>query len=119
MNIESLVSIASIGAFLVTLISIAFSARKYLQQKETDQRSQRFITYHGLVHAISSGTSPNGVMAITSQIAYLYELRNYPEYSALTYTVLEKLKQLWRDNESPEKYAPLKEAIDDTLAALK
>ena len=54
-------------------------------------------------------------MTNVSQLAYIYELRNFPEYKHLTETVLGLLRKQWEDEEmKPELWR----AIDDTLLAL-
>lgn len=118
MDLENLVAIASVGAFVVSLISLAFSARKYVAQREKDQNSERFQTYHGLIKVISSGNDSTGLMPLTSQIAFIYELRNYPEYAELSKTVLNTLREQWKTNEKPEKFERLQMAINDTLTSI-
>ncbi|KQA22492.1 hypothetical protein AAY55_17080 [Vibrio metoecus] len=117
-SLSDLASIATVLGLLVTLVSIAFSAKKYIQIRESAQKSERFNTYHKLIKHVGSGVDQDGVMGITSQMAYIYELRNFPEYSALTQTVLLQLKVMWKQGEKEHVYNVLKECIDDTLAAL-
>lgn len=57
-------------------------------------------------------------MSLASQTAYIYELRNYPEYSALTKSIFKLLLEQWEEAEKPETIAILKTSIDDTLANL-
>ena len=55
-------------------------------------------------------------MKLTSQLAYEYELRNFPEYAALTETVLGLLRKEWGAREDGDKKLDLLKGIDDTLA---
>lgn len=58
-------------------------------------------------------------MAITSQIAYIYELRNFPEYAELTKTLLNRLDIMWKKGEENDIYVVLNTAIKDTISQLK
>ena len=118
MTLSSLASVASILGFFVTFVSIAFSARKYIQIRERDHKAERFNTYHKLIKHIGSGADQDGVMTITSQMAFIYELRNFPEYTALTKTVLAQLELMWKKGEKDHIYSVLKNSIDDTLLEL-
>ncbi len=119
LTLSTWASITGIGAFFITLFSIAFAAWRFIKLREKDQKSDRFITYHKLVKHIGSGADEHGVMAITSQIAYIYELRNFPEYSDLTKTLLNRLDTMWKKGEKDETYEVLSAAIKDTLQQLK
>lgn len=112
-------SIATIGAFLVTLISIAFSAKRYLNIKSREEEVSRFETYHKLLKTISKGSDEDGILKLVSQIAYIYELRNFPEYKELTKKTLNKLKEEWSKNGPPNTQPSLKEAIDDTISYIE
>lgn len=57
-------------------------------------------------------------MKLVSQLAYVYELRNFPEYADLTEKLLTHLKADWAQSGDPQKNAKLSEAIDDTLKSL-
>lgn len=112
-------SIATIGAFLVTLISIAFSAKRYLDIKSREEEVSRFETYHKLLKTVSKGSDEDGILKLVSQIAYIYELRNFPEYKELTKKTLNKLREEWSQNDSPNTQPSLKEAIDDTISYIE
>jgi hypothetical protein len=107
---------ATLGAFIVPLISLAFSARRWLAIRDAELKAARFQTYHGLIHSISSGTNERGVMKLTSQIAYIYELRNFPEYAHLTKSVLSLLRNEWMEREADQMKVELVKAVDETLA---
>lgn len=120
MTLSDAASVTTIAAFLVTLISIAFSAKRYLTIREKDQASARFTIYHRLLRIISVGYYENeGDLKLASQVAYIYEIRNFPEYSDLTRTTLKRLRKQWANAEPLEINGPLKEAIDDTLAYIE
>ena len=58
-------------------------------------------------------------MKLTSQIAYVYELRNFPEYAQLTQSVLALLRKEWTDKEEGQVRVELIRSIDETLADLQ
>ena len=118
MTLNDLAVWATVGAFIVPLISLAFSARRWLAIRDTELKAARFQTYHGLVHSISSGTNERGVMKLRSQIAYVYELRNFPEYAQLTNTVLTLLRKEWTERKSGQLKVELVKAIDETLVQI-
>lgn len=115
----SLTDLTTIGAFLLAIGSLAFSARRYIRITEKTQESERFEIYHKLIKTISRGADESGALKLVSQIAYIYELRNFPEYKDLTETLLNQLGIQWAEGESERNFPLLKKAIDDTLASLQ
>lgn len=115
MTLNDLAVWATVGAFIFPLVSLAFSARRWLAIRDAELKAARFQTYHGLIHNISSGTSERGAMKLTSQIAYLYELRNFPEYAHLTRTILTLLRKEWAEREAGQMKVELVKAIDEAL----
>ena len=118
MTLNDLVVWATVGAFIVPLISLAFSARRWLVIRGNELKTRRFETYHRLVHSVSTGASEHGQMKLASQLAFLYELRNFPEYATLTHAVLGLLRNEWAEREAGTKKAELMKGIDDTLSFL-
>ncbi|EOB6258701.1 hypothetical protein ACHELR_000688 [Vibrio fluvialis] len=119
MSLSDLASWATIGAFLVSITSLAFSAKHYLSIRDKELASERFKTYHELVKAISKGGDQDGQFKRVSQLAYIYELRNFPEYTELTTSTLLSLSKEWQTNAPErEKDRILNTAIDETILAL-
>ncbi|WP_331775448.1 hypothetical protein [Sulfurospirillum sp. 1612] len=119
MTLSDYASIATIGAFLVTLISLAFSAKRYLDIRTREEEVFRFKTYHRLLKTISKGSDENGILKLVSQVAYIYELRNFPEYKDLTKKTLNQLRKEWSHDEASDIKPLLKEAIDDTISVIE
>lgn len=117
-SISDIASIATIGAFLVTLISLAFSAKKYLDIKKREEEIIRFETYHKLIKTISKGTDEDGLLKLVSQLAYIYELRNFPEYKVVTINTLHILEDDWSKNNKKQQ-KQLKISIQDTICFLE
>jgi hypothetical protein len=118
-TLTDLANWATLGAFFLPLITLAFSARRWLTIRETDLKASRFQTYHALVHSVSSGKSEYGEMKLTSQIAYIYELRNFPEYADLTETVLGLLNKNWEELEKGENKIEILKASEQTLVHMQ
>lgn len=119
MTLNDLAVWATLGAFVAPLIALAFSARRWLVIRGSELKAERFQAYHRLVHSISVGASEHGPMKLTSQLAYVYELRNFPEYAHLTETVLGLLRKEWSAREEASRKPELLKGIDDTLAFLE
>ncbi|MES2687146.1 MAG: hypothetical protein V4706_10010 [Pseudomonadota bacterium] len=119
MTLNDLALWATLGAFIAPLIALAFSARRWLVIRGYELKAERFQTYHRLVHNISVGASEFGPMKLTSQLAYVHELRNFPEYAQLTQTVLGLLRKDWGAREDGDKKLELLRGIDATLAFLQ
>ena len=58
-------------------------------------------------------------MKLVSQLAYVYELRNFPEYGDSTEKLLKTLRKEWAEGEEGPKRVTLHEALDETLAHLQ
>ena len=119
MTLNDLAVWATLGAFIVPLISLAFSARRWMAIRAAELKAARFQTYHGLVHSISSGANERGVMKLASQIAYIYELRNFAEYAQLTKSVLTLLRNDWIERETGQMKVELVKAVDETLVSVQ
>lgn len=104
-------------AFLLSLGVLAFSAYRYVTVRRDELRNQRYERYHTLLMKVSRGTDDQGLMKQVSQRAFIYELRHFPEYSALTRRLLESLLSEWKND--PDKNAKLSFEIQDTIKSLK
>jgi hypothetical protein len=120
MNLTDLASLATIITLVISLLSLSFSARRYMQIAQRELEKHRFETYHKLLKTVSIGGDECGTLKLVSQIAYIHELRNFPEYSELTQTCLKLLRSEWGQREvgRPTK-TPLLKAIDDTVSYLE
>lgn len=103
--------------FLLSVAVLAFSALRYVTVRRDELRNLRYEQYHALLLKVSRGTDCQGLLKLVSQRAFIYELRHFPEYSALTKRLLESLLSEWK--EDPEKSAKLMFEIQETIRALK
>ncbi len=104
-------------AFLLSIAVLAFSAYRYVTVRRDELRNQRYEQYHSLLMKASRGTDDQGPMKLVSQRAFIYELRHFPEYGALTKRLLESLLSDWKKD--PDKNAILSFEIQDTIKALE
>lgn len=119
MELQNLAAIATILTLLVTLGSLAFSAKRYLDIRERELEKERFSTYHALLKTISKGQDAEGTLKLVSQIAYINELTKFPEYSATTEQSLNLLRTEWADKVPDEIKKPLLGVVDETLATIQ
>lgn len=116
-NLNEIGVSVTVLTLLLSIAVLAFSAFRYVTVRRDELRNIRYEQYHALLLKISRGTDGEGLLKLVSQRAFIYELRHFPEYSALTKRLLESLLSEWKEN--PEKSAKLTFEIQDTIKALK
>ena len=84
-------------AVIPVLISLTISAWRYTTDHRASHRQQRFENYHRLIHELVEGRDQK-IPRLDSQIAIVFELRNYPEYRELSERLLNGLKASWPEN---------------------
>lgn len=104
-------------AFVLSIVVLAFSAFRYVSVRRDELRNQQYEKYHTLLRNISQGADIGGTLKLVSQRAFIYELRHFPEYRALTERLLESLLSEWK--EDPDKSSKLIFEIQDTIRSLK
>jgi len=103
MTLSDWASLCGIIVFFISIISIAFSAYKYIAIRSREQRQKNFENYHNILKYVSAGNKEkDDSMKLVSQLAYLYELRNFPEYKDITIRALISLITDW-DKKEPDK----------------
>ncbi len=103
--------------FLLSVMVLAFSAVRYVSLRRDELKHQRYEQYHSLLLKVSRGSDTQGPLKLVSQRAFIYELRHFPEYSALTKRLLESLLSEWKGD--PDKNAKLTFEIQDTIKSLE
>ena len=107
----SLISVAGAGiSFVVGLV-------KYLDQRSREDKTKRFELYHDLMRRISAfGEKPEETLPLTQQLAAVYELQHFTDYSFASVPILEHQLTFYREKNS----APvLLRAIEDALKVLR
>jgi hypothetical protein len=116
-NLNGIGITVAVLTFLLSLGALAFSAWHYVTIRRAELRNTRYEQYHALLLKVSSGADQQGLLKLVSQRAFIYELRHFPEYSALTKRLLESLLSEWK--EDPDKRTKLTFEIQDTIQSLK
>ena len=102
------------ASLVVSLAVLTFSAYHYLRTRSAEIKQERFENYHNIIDKLVeavNGKNPK----LDSQIAKIYELRNYREYREVSIRILEGLKKSW---ENEEKKDDFKQLIDETKISL-
>ena len=99
-------------------ISFVVGLVKYLDQRKREERTTRFKMFHDLMGPIvARGERPNEGLALSQQVAAVYELQHFKDYSYASVPILEDMRARWeKDRETPQL---LLRAIDDTLKVLR
>jgi hypothetical protein len=106
----SLITVAGAGiSFVVGLV-------KYLDQRNREERTKRFELYHDLMRRISAqGDRPNEGLPLTQQVAAVYELQHFKDYTYASLPILKHLREIFEEKKVPPV---LMNAIDETITAL-
>ena len=108
--------VVELAGILVSLIALAITGWRYVDVRRAEQRQQRFVNYHDIIHKMVAG-HPDGNVRLDSQLAEIFELRNYREYREVTARILRGLLDgAWADKPSTPR---LRLEIELTLAALE
>ena len=119
------IQIAVIGALSVsipTLIVLIVNSVLYTKAYRNHVRQQRFETYHKLVNWLVDGREDQEVIRLDSQIAAVYELRNYRDHKEVSIRILNGLKSYWNENLDNARLAKIDrliKEIDYTLGDLQ
>jgi hypothetical protein len=116
-NLNEIGVLVTVLAFILSVAVLAGSALRYVTVRRDELRNIRYEKYHELLLKVSRGADEQGLLKLVSQRAFIYELRHFPEYGALTKRLLESLLIEWKEN--TEKSKKLTFEIQDTIKALK
>lgn len=98
------------------VIALVVSTWRYIGDRRGQLRQQRFENFHKLVSDLVEGREEQPVPRLDSQIAVVFELRNYPEYREVSTRILEGLREKWSSESVDTR---LIEEMDYTLQALQ
>ena len=93
-----------------TLVAGVFKFWQYVDVRRSEQRQRRFENYHKLVERLTAPLPNHDDPYLDVQKAAIFEMRNYPEYKAVTRNIFEG----WKD-----RHTKLTELMEDTLNVLK
>ena len=84
----------------VVLISIIIPVWQFLYSKRNEQKQIEFENFHEKILKKLSNLGKNE--ALDSQIAIVYEMRNYPRYYLVSKRILTRLHKKWKSEKSNE-----------------
>jgi hypothetical protein len=86
---SSAIPIISLFIAALSLGALAFSGVRYALDRSRQLRQQRFENYHNLLSDLVEGRRGQTVPRLDSQIAVVYEMRNYREDREVSIRILE------------------------------
>ena len=107
--------IVALIAAIPAIVALGVPAWRYVSDHRQTHRQQRFENYHRLIAELVAGRPEQTMPKLDSQIAIVFELRNYAEYRDLSQRLLQGLQSDWPES---KKNARLHYEIRLTLKAL-
>ena len=115
--IDSILKYLSVITVAGAAISFIVGFIKYLDQRNREERTKRYELFHDLMRRISAqGEKPGDGLPLTQQLAAIYELQHFKEYSYAATPILEHIQTHFAESKSAE---PLLKAITSTLIELR
>ena len=115
--IDSILKYLSVITVAGAAISFIVGFIKYLDQRNREERTKRYELFHDLMRRISAqGEKPGDGLPLTQQLAAIYELQHFKEYSYAAIPILEHIQTHFAESKSAE---PLLKAITSTLIELR
>lgn len=117
--IDSILKYLSIMTVAGAAISFVVGFIKYVDQRNREERTKRYELFHDLMRRVSArGETSSDGLPLTQQLAAIYELQHFKEYSYASIPILEHLRMHFA-GAPPQASAALLTAIDATLAKLR
>ena len=95
-NLTEITVVATVIPIIISMLVLAFSALKYVRNRKQELKQKQFENYHMILDWLVAGK--DGHILLDSQIACIYELRNYKQYKDVSLRILEGLKKTWSNN---------------------
>lgn len=105
-------------SLLIALVPLVWAAVSYVSLKRSENKQRRFENYHALIKQLVQGDDMIGAPYIDRQLAVVFELQRYPEYSPATLRVLTGFRESaesWHNRKAAQR---LIEQIDESLKKL-
>jgi hypothetical protein len=97
-------------------VSFVIGLIKYLDQRAREERNKRYQLFHNLIREISGrNVTDSTTIALTQQLAAIYELKHFKEYAYAAVPILEYLRA---DTPGGEQNKVFLAAIDYTINEL-
>lgn len=110
-NISSFGSYVALGTFLLSVVTFAFSAYRYVTTRRDAQLQVEFENYHKLIAQLVGSERNTDTMKLDSQVAIVYELQRFKRYKPVTLRILQGLKDEWSGKTHPRLIAEMDIAI--------
>ena len=114
---ETILKYISIITLCGTVISFIIGLIKWIDQRNREQEQSQFAAFHKMV-CIASGVDETGkTVKMVQQIAAIYQLQAYKQYSYASIPVLE-LMQYEFDENKDKRSSHMEKAIQETIKVL-
>jgi len=102
--IDTILKYLSLITVAGAAISFVVGLVKYLDQRKREERTTRFKMFHDLMGPIvARAERPNEGLALSQQVAAVYELQHFKDYSYASVPILEDMRARWeKDRETPQ-----------------
>ncbi len=115
--LDSILKYLSVITVAGAAASFVIGFIKYLDQRNREERTKRYELFHDLMRRVSAqGDKPDDGLPLTQQLAAIYELRQFAEYSYASVPILQHIRSHFENTKSATAILC---AIDDTLAKLQ
>lgn len=110
-NISSLGSYIALATFLLSVVTFAFSAYRYVTTRRDAQLQVEFEIYHKLIAQLVGSERNTDTMKLDSQVAIVFELQRFKRYKPVTLRILQGLKDEWSEKTHPRLITEIDIAI--------
>ncbi|ESW44912.1 hypothetical protein D022_1572 [Vibrio parahaemolyticus 12310] len=99
-NISSIGSYIALATFLLSVVTFAFSAYRFVTTRRDAQLQIDFENYHRLIAQLVGSQRDTDTMKMDTQVAIVYELCRFKRYKPVTVRILQGLKDEWSNNDN-------------------
>ncbi|MCK9614850.1 MAG: hypothetical protein M0R48_05010 [Candidatus Omnitrophica bacterium] len=104
---------------LISVVSIAWTAVRYINLRSQEIKQKRFEVYHSLIKDFVQPEPSTGKTYLDRQVAIAFELRNFFEYYDLSLRLLEGIYNSWAENAKDTQRNRLLKEIQLTIDYIK
>lgn len=115
--LETILKYGSLIAMAGAAISFLVGWIKYVDQRRREQSAKEFEAFHIMVSRAAGEREGGGAVPLTQQLAAIYQLQKYKEYSYASIPVLSFIRESVANQADP-RVKWLLSAIDETVKEL-
>jgi hypothetical protein len=102
--LDTLLKYLSLITVAGAAISFVIGLLKFIDQRNREERTKRYMLYHDLMRTISAyGDGENGKVALTQQAAAIYELQHFKEYAYASVPGLRFLREAVGESDKSDR----------------